>query len=93
MNQMGPGILLNERGQALVDAIYSVNGAPIRCWRLSLSILSRRTAAGLSCKQNARRACDVSPFREWVLTIVALVSLRMLGLVVFPTWTASPQRS
>jgi hypothetical protein len=33
MNQMGPGILLNERGQALVDAIYSVNGA-------------RRSAAG-----------------------------------------------
>jgi hypothetical protein len=27
MNQMGPGILLNERGQALVDAIYSVNGS------------------------------------------------------------------
>ena len=40
MNQMGPGILLNERGQALVDAIYSVNGAADRCWRLSLSIVS-----------------------------------------------------
>jgi CubicO group peptidase (beta-lactamase class C family) len=23
MNRMGPGILLNERGQALVDAVYA----------------------------------------------------------------------
>jgi len=27
MNQMGPGILLNERGQSLVDATYQVLGA------------------------------------------------------------------
>ena len=26
MNQMGPGILLNERGQSLVDATYRVLG-------------------------------------------------------------------
>lgn len=26
MNQMGPGILVNERGQSLVDAIYSTLG-------------------------------------------------------------------
>jgi CubicO group peptidase (beta-lactamase class C family) len=29
MDQMGPGILLNERGQSLVDAAYAVVGAPI----------------------------------------------------------------
>ena len=26
MNRMGPGILLNERGQSLVDAAYGVLG-------------------------------------------------------------------
>lgn len=29
MNQMGPGILLNERGQSLVDAIYAAVGHPL----------------------------------------------------------------
>lgn len=29
MNRMGPGILLNERGQGLVDAAYAVLGAPL----------------------------------------------------------------
>ena len=29
MNRMGPGILLNERGQSLVDAVYGVVGSPL----------------------------------------------------------------
>lgn len=29
MNRMGPGILLNERGQTLVDAIYAAVGQPL----------------------------------------------------------------
>jgi CubicO group peptidase (beta-lactamase class C family) len=29
MNKMGKGILLNERGQSLVDATYAVLGAPL----------------------------------------------------------------
>ena len=29
MNRMGPGILLNERGQTLVDAIYDAIGQPL----------------------------------------------------------------
>ena len=29
MNRMGPGILLNERGQSIVDAVYGVLGSPL----------------------------------------------------------------
>lgn len=29
MNRMGPGILLNERGQSLVDAVYAAAGHPL----------------------------------------------------------------
>lgn len=29
MNRMGPGILLNERGQSIVDAVYAAIGHPL----------------------------------------------------------------
>jgi hypothetical protein len=29
MNQLGHGVMLNERGQGLVDAVYDCLGAPV----------------------------------------------------------------
>ena len=42
MNAMGPGILLNARGQSLVDAAYASRISGQREWRLA-AVIAKRT--------------------------------------------------